>query len=92
MLLQFIFCRDDSTNNTQTDVSRLINAILANHTQQVDMSDAYTVIFDAPGQATIITLYVLILILGILFNAAIIWVILSKFFFVQHYAPETFKM
>ena len=45
------------------------------------MSDAYTVIFDAPGQATIITLYVLILILGILFNAAIIWVILSKFFF-----------
>jgi hypothetical protein len=37
------------------------------------------IIFDAAGQGLLISFYVLIIILGFLFNAAIIWVIVGKF-------------
>ncbi len=51
------------------DLDRIFNQTPPNHNE---------VIFDAGEQMSLISFYVFILLLGLVFNAAIIWVIVGK--------------
>lgn len=60
--------------STTFDWSRLM--VYNNHTEPV--TSHYSVIFDPAEQGLLIGLYIMILLLGLSFNAAIIWVIMGE--------------
>ena len=67
---------EESSNKTDTDIKDLLQTMLNQNQSDVEH---YAILFDPLRQTILIGLYVLIFVLGMLFNAAIIWVILGKY-------------
>ena len=69
---------EESSNKTDTDIKDLLQTMLNQNQSDVEH---YAILFDPLRQTILIGLYVLIFVLGMLFNAAIIWVILGKYIY-----------
>ena len=67
---------DESSNQTDTDIKDLLQTMRNQNQSDVEH---YAILFDPLRQTILIGLYVFIFVLGMLFNAAIIWVILGKY-------------
>ena len=69
-----------STNKSSSSsiIDRLFSINQKSLRNRSEVVEHYELLLDGPKQATVIGFYVLILISGLLFNAAIIWVILGK--------------
>jgi len=71
-----------STNNNKSSSSSIIDRLFSINQKSLrnrsEVVEHYELLLDGPKQFTVIGFYVLILISGLLFNAAIIWVILGR--------------
>ena len=72
-----------TNNNNKSSSSSLIDRLFSINQKSLrnrsEVVEHYELLLDGPKQFTVIGFYVLILISGLLFNAAIIWVILGKY-------------
>ena len=70
-----------STNKSSSSsiIDRLFSINQKSLRNRSEVVEHYELLLDGPKQVTVIGFYVLILISGLLFNAAIIWVILGKY-------------